>query len=456
MSFTKFKMSIRNPPMFGYYNVPNTRLASSHHKNVMMKSSTEPSLGRRTDILAPMALKHPTKATTSSLRTDNCRKGPPSEAMALALRTVEMKHFQEVHNNANTYPKKVFHDEMSLRTDNPQRGSSLGATTQSLRTDKTSAKPMSYPTKAPPFGVRTDNPQCGLSLGARALPLRTDNGQQVKLWENGIPSEYNKLVTPNDITKILFLATGSVYKINEQNLELYQTAFVHKSFMKCFGYQPIGNQVHNPVYSYKPNYSYERQEYVGDRVIDLVVAEYLFERYPKKAEGFMTDMKKKLVKNQTLKNFGAFLGFAEYILLSDHIEKIGGRNNSKQFLANIFEAFCYAVKKDQGLEVAEKFIIGVIEKNVNFEELEHNNDNYKDILLRLFQKKKWGFPTYSIINKTGPGHNMQFSVGVDFIQHINGVPTKIDGKYFGVGNDRCKKGAEQIASKITIEMLTKK
>jgi len=401
MTFTKIKMSIRNPPMFGYYNVPNTRLISSHNTNI----------------------NYSTKAPTNDTKgTHHFRKGSPSPAMVAALRTVEMIDFQAVQSNTDSYLNKVIYDERELTA---------------------------------PHG--SNNPQYDLSLEPIGSGrLRTDNNKQVKLWENGVPSEYNKLITPNDITKMLFLATGTVYKINEQNLELYQTAFVHKSFMKCFGYQPIGNQVHNLVYSYKPKYSYERQEYVGDRVIDLVVAEYLFERYPKKAEGFMTDMKKKLVKNQTLKTFGAFLGFSEYILLSDHIEKIGGRNNSKQFLANIFEAFCYAVKKDQGLDVAEKFIIGVIEKNVNFEELEHNNDNYKDILLRLFQKKKWGFPTYSIINKTGPGHKMQFTVGVNFIQDIDGVPTKINGRYFGVGNDRCKKGAEQLASKITLEMLTKK
>ena len=122
-------------------------------------------------------------------------------------------------------------------------------------------------------------------------------------------------------------------------------------------------------------------------------------------------------------------------------------------MEDVFEAFCFAVKRDQGYNVVEKFIINVITNNVNMDELANNDNNYKDILLRLFQKNKWGHPTYSIIKQEGPSHNAVFTVGVDYIDCTG---KKIKNKYFGIGSGRSKREAEQLASKNTIDILNNK
>ena len=164
-------------------------------------------------------------------------------------------------------------------------------------------------------------------------------------------------------------------------------------------------------------------------------------------------MKTKLVKKPTLRMYGFFLRLDEYLLLSEHVENIGGRKYNIRFMEDVFEAVCGAIKLDLGYDVVEEFIIGVMEQQIDFEELENVDDNYKDILLRRFQKNKWIHPTYTIIKIDGLPHNRTFTVGVDYVTVENGVVIKLKSKFFGTGTSRNKRGAEQQASAEALKFL---
>jgi len=222
----------------------------------------------------------------------------------------------------------------------------------------------------------------------------------------------------------------SIINMRPINLEHYYQAFVHKSIQK---YTKNSQSALNYT-----KQSYERYEYLGDSVLSLIIANYLFKKYPDKNEGFLTRIRTKLVNGKTLARFSKELHLGKHILLSSNVEKIDGRNNDR-ILEDIFEALICAIYIDLGFPKAEKFVIETIEKFVIFDELEVD-DNYKDILLRFCQSKMNTTPSYDTIELTGPPHNRQFKVAC-FIQ---GIRYK-----YGIG--KCKKLAEQLAAKETLK-----
>jgi len=155
----------------------------------------------------------------------------------------------------------------------------------------------------------------------------------------------------------------------------------------------------------------ERLEFLGDKVIDLVTTEYLFDKYPEKDEGFLTKLKAKLVRKESLSMLGDNLGFRKFMLISSHIERISGRNNQR-FLEDIFESFVGILYKDQksDLNICRKFVLGVYNEFIDIDDLIKNNDNYKDSLLRLFHSKAWNHPVYDTIYYTGNVYAREFTV----------------------------------------------
>lgn len=192
-------------------------------------------------------------------------------------------------------------------------------------------------------------------------------------------------------------------KIN--NLNLYQKAFVHKSFL-IVDYD--NDSADEECLMTRPDYlldSNERLEFLGDCILNFIVGEYLFDKYGTKNEGFLTTLRTKIVRSEKLAEFAELLGFKQYLLLSSHIERITaplkGRN-SPRFLEDTFESFIGALYKDfndDGLHVCRKFIIGVIEEFTDFNTLINLNDNWKDSLLRYYQLKLWSHPVYETISE---------------------------------------------------------
>jgi ribonuclease-3 len=266
----------------------------------------------------------------------------------------------------------------------------------------------------------------------------------------------NKLLTENDVYNVLrkFDIQGNIY-----SMKYYQFAFIHSSYTKKAPAE-IGENV---VLANKPEGAlelmgddYERLEFLGDAVVSVVVAKYLFERFPDENEGFLTKMRTKLVNGEMLGFLANKLGFGEFAIMSRHIEdKCKGRT-SQHILEDMFEAFVGAMFLDFneidnynlldnfysgiGFQICEKFIMHVIEEHVDFSELILRNNNYKEMLNKYFSD------TYdSPINFTSP------TVEGGLNDRLYTVDVLDDKKVsIGTGVGKSKKKAEQYACKDTL------
>lgn len=185
--------------------------------------------------------------------------------------------------------------------------------------------------------------------------------------------------------------------------------------------------------------SYERLEFLGDAVLDLIAAEILFNDYPEKDEGFLTKVRAKLVRGDTLSSFSKELGLEELMELG---ERNGGGKISKSILADAFESIIAAIYITKGYRQAYQFVDRVIKNNLVIEELINTVDNYKSVLLEYAQAQKMPIPQYELISESGPGHNRTFRVKV-----------MIGENEYGQGKGKSKKKAEQRAAKQALKEL---
>ncbi len=186
----------------------------------------------------------------------------------------------------------------------------------------------------------------------------------------------------------------------------------------------------------KLNYSNERLEFLGDSVINLVVVEYLIEKFVDKDEGYLSKIKSHIVSSKNLYKWAKKIGVENYIRVSVAEMKTGGREKP-QILVNAFEAIIGAVYIDGGFEAAKKIIKNFLEneKNIRIED-------YKSMLQELCQKRFKIIPTYKTISEDGPEHRKKFKVCVI-----------IKDKEFCCGEGYSKKEAENNAAKNAVEQL---
>ena len=201
------------------------------------------------------------------------------------------------------------------------------------------------------------------------------------------------------------------------NIELYKRAFVHKSYTKR---PKLENSMSNVIIATKPSdclplktKSNERLEFLGDGVLELITKYYLYKRFPKADEGFMTEKKIALVKNEHIGKLALEMGLQKYYVISRHAEEKNIRNNLKK-LGCLFEAFIGAIFLDYnrisikdeygwfenvfkcgpGLQMAQTFVENVFEKHVDWTNLINNDDNYKNKLQVIIQKEFKITPDY--------------------------------------------------------------
>ncbi len=279
----------------------------------------------------------------------------------------------------------------------------------------------------------------------------------------------NKLIAKSDIESILNRHLAE--KVTIKNVKLYQNAFVHKSFLVYSSYDD-----EEDIYSVFEKESFvksnERLEFFGDSCLNLITAEYLFEKFPFKNEGFLTKLRTRLVRNTQLSYLGNQLEFKEWLMISSHVEKISGRDNPR-LIEDVFESFIACIYKDLGFYTCKEFVFNVFDKYVNLDEIVSNNDNYKDIILRFFQTNSWKHPLYSTIKEEGNVYNKKFSTCVmlecNLLSHDNKYHQKIvenssfickkmnisDDKhyYLSLAEGKTKKESEQNASKSCLKFL---
>jgi dsRNA-specific ribonuclease len=230
-------------------------------------------------------------------------------------------------------------------------------------------------------------------------------------------NKQNCLIKKSDVENILNYygpIGNNGERLGVNNLELYQKAFVHESYIQaCKGnnVQPSMSEL------YLPDESSERLEYLGDNTMKYIMGRYLYERFPMEREGFLTTLKIKLEKTKTLHKFAVDLGFSKWLLLSEEVEAHtilspeSGRN-TRSFYEDAFESFIGSLVLDNaewGVVYADRFVRNVIENNIDFSELITKNDNFKDSIQRFFQSNKWNTPEYVQITESGPGYRRLFT-----------------------------------------------
>ena len=211
-----------------------------------------------------------------------------------------------------------------------------------------------------------------------------------------------------------------------RNITLLSNALTHSSYANEFW--------HNSLMSN------ERLEFLGDSVLGMVVAEYLYKKFPHRPEGDLTRMRADMVCEQALAGVADRLNLGSHLLLGHGEEQNGGRKRDS-ILADAVESVIAACFLDGGMEAAK----GVIEKFVlcEFPDAPHNQD-YKTQLQELIQQKKNQVLAYSLTGESGPDHDKRFFVSV-----------ALNGTVVGEGSGSSKKRAEQDAARAALELLNK-
>ena len=221
--------------------------------------------------------------------------------------------------------------------------------------------------------------------------------------------------------KDLEAAIGYKFK----NIALLQNALAHSSY--------ANERWHNSLMSN------ERLEFLGDSILGMCVAEYLYRSFPDRPEGELTRMRADMVCEQTLAAVAGRIGLGDHLLLGRGEEQGGGRNRNS-ILADAVESVIAATFLDGGMDAAKQFIQKFILVEVPVKKL-HNVD-YKTSLQELVQQKKNQILTYAMVGESGPDHDKRFEVEVS-----------LNGKVVGLGSGSSKKRAEQDAARVAIEAL---
>lgn len=216
--------------------------------------------------------------------------------------------------------------------------------------------------------------------------------------------------------------------IRPRNLSYYQIAFVHKSFLKT---------------SLNPIVSNERLEYLGDSILNMLIGEFLFDKFPTRNEGFLTKIRIKIVNGKNLAYLAKRLGLEKHVLLACNT-KI-----NDNILEDTLEALIGAIyldyrEIDMGLFYCRIFIISLLNSEINFDELLYDT-NYKDILLRYIQSKGTSVPEYDIVETLGKVHDPTFVMSLTVNIENNEINITSTGK--------TKREAEQTCAKLTLERI---
>ena len=237
-----------------------------------------------------------------------------------------------------------------------------------------------------------------------------------------------KVHTPAEHSeRIALLEIHLGFPILPQHVHLFTKALRHRSI--------VDNE------KYEAHETYERLEFLGDAVLDLIVTEILFRAYPRENEGFLTKLRSKIVKGDTLSDLAKKLKLNE-VLEVGHRSTGQGIELSKSVLADVYEAIIAAIYVSQGYDFTFRFVEANLNEFLDIKIIEKKVDNFKSLLMEYTQSQKAPLPEYRVISETGPGHDKTFSVAV-----------YVSGKKLGTGKGKSKKEAEQVAAKDALEKL---
>lgn len=222
--------------------------------------------------------------------------------------------------------------------------------------------------------------------------------------------------------KKLSCAIKNIFGFYPGNVFLYQLAFRHKSAAK---------EIINGL-----KMSNERLEYLGDAVLSSIVADYLFKKFPYKEEGFLTEMRARLVSRAQLNKLSIKLG------LDSLIKSEMFSHQSKSMHGNAFEAFVGALYLDKGYGFTKKIVLKrVVEVHLDIEKIQNEDTNFKSQLIEWSQKEKIPIE-FKVIDEIGNGFGKQYIVDL-----------LVNNEVYSSGRDYSIKGAEQIAAGKALDKL---
>ncbi len=208
---------------------------------------------------------------------------------------------------------------------------------------------------------------------------------------------------------------------------LLELAFVHPSYLN-----------ENPGFAGSSN---ERLEFLGDAILNFIVAEKLYEEFPELSEGNLTEIRASLVCRDTLAEIAFSLKLGDWLLLGQGEEANGGRTRPSN-LANAMEALIGVLYLEQGLARARRFIFRQLKPRLDKIKAGKRTPNYKALVQELVQGQKRPTPVYRLVETAGPDHSKQFTVEI-----------LVEGEVVGNGTGKSKKAAENQAARAAWEKL---
>jgi ribonuclease-3 len=237
---------------------------------------------------------------------------------------------------------------------------------------------------------------------------------------------FQSLLQKLQATGFDFVRFEQTIKYNPRRWRLFLQALLHRSYLQIVDEKWDSN---------------ERLEFLGDAVLNCVIAEYLFQTYPEMEEGSLTKMRSRLVNRRVLAQRAKEMHLSEFLLLSSSAAQ-SIDSGSESIVADAFESLVGALYLDGGLEAARKFIYSSLLKNPEVINSALTDDNYKSALLEYAQARSLGIPRYGVVREEGPEHDRRFTVEV-----------LINAKSWGTGSGRSKKEAEQSAAEQALDHI---
>ncbi len=212
-----------------------------------------------------------------------------------------------------------------------------------------------------------------------------------------------------------------------KNIHLYKQAFIHNSSAEHFK-------------NLKTKNSNERLEYLGDAVLGGIIAELLFKKYPFKGEGFLTEMRSKMVSRKKLSEIAFKMGIHQHLSLDSSVKRNGMA--LKGISGNALEALIGAIYLDRGYSFTRRFIKRkILTPYMDLEHLKEHNENYKSILNQWAQKERKTLD-FKVVREKGKNHSKMYTIAV-----------VIDGEELSKAEGKSKKTAEQLASELSCKEL---
>lgn len=181
----------------------------------------------------------------------------------------------------------------------------------------------------------------------------------------------------------------------------------------------------------------ERLEFLGDSVLSVITAEYLYTTYTLAREGYLTRLRALVVCEKALGEYAAKIELGKYINFNSGEEATGGRQRAS-VTSDAFEALLGAIFLDGGIEEAKRFVLPFLIEEIK--RVENSTDDYKSALQELIQKNKGSKIEYVLTGESGPDHDKQFTTQL-----------YVNGQLLGTGTAGSKKASEQAAAKQALE-----